>query len=96
MTAGLHQGLGSALPLAAGLLLAVGLLLHSPTPLAGNQLYEPLAADVRIALRSAIAERVMEGQATPNAQWLPPGVFSYNPDVRGAPADLDHGLGFEV
>jgi peptide/nickel transport system substrate-binding protein len=39
--------------------------------------------------RDAIAERVMEGQATPNAQWLPPGVFSYNPDVRVAPADLD-------
>jgi len=74
VTAGLHQGLCSALPLAAGLLLAVGLLLHSPTPLAGNQLYEPLAADVRIALRSAIAERRPPRHAFDNplqaADWL--------------------------
>jgi peptide/nickel transport system substrate-binding protein len=39
--------------------------------------------------RDAIAERVMEGQATPNAQWLPAGVYSYNPEVRVQPADLD-------
>jgi peptide/nickel transport system substrate-binding protein len=39
--------------------------------------------------RDAIAERVMEGQATPNAQWLPPGVFSHNPEVQVRPADLD-------
>jgi soluble lytic murein transglycosylase-like protein len=74
VTAGLHQGLCSALPLAAGLLLAVSLLLHSPTPLAGNQLYEPLAADVRIALRSAIAERKPPRHAFDNplqaADWL--------------------------
>jgi soluble lytic murein transglycosylase-like protein len=74
VTAGLHQGLCSALPLAAGLLLAVSLLLHSPTPLAGNQLYEPLAADVRIALRSAIAERRPPRHAFDNplqaADWL--------------------------
>jgi soluble lytic murein transglycosylase-like protein len=52
----------------------VGLLLHSPTPLAGNQLYEPLAADVRIALRSAIAERRPPRHAFDNplqaADWL--------------------------
>jgi peptide/nickel transport system substrate-binding protein len=31
----------------------------------------------------------MEGQATPNAQWLPAGVYSHNPDVVVRPADLD-------
>ena len=74
MTAALRQGLCSALPQAAGLLLTVGLLLHSPTPLAGNKLYEPLAADVRIALRSAIAERRPPRHAFDNplqaADWL--------------------------
>jgi len=72
--AALRQGLCSALAQAAGLLLTVGLLLHSPTPLAGNQLYEPLAADVRIALRSAIAERKPPRHAFDNplqaADWL--------------------------
>ena len=74
MIAALRQGLCSALAQAAGLLLTVGLLLHSPTPLAGNQLYEPLAADVRIALRSAIAERRPPRHAFDNplqaADWL--------------------------
>ena len=74
MIAALRQGLCSALAQAAGLLLTVGLLLHSPTPLAGNQLYEPLAADVRIALRSAIAERKPPRHAFDNplqaADWL--------------------------
>jgi peptide/nickel transport system substrate-binding protein len=31
--------------------------------------------------REALAERVMEGTAKPNGQWLPPGSYSYNPDV---------------
>ncbi len=74
MIAALRQGLCSALAQAAGLLLTVGLLLHSPTPLAGKQLYEPLAADVRIALRSAIAERRPPRHAFDNplqaADWL--------------------------
>jgi peptide/nickel transport system substrate-binding protein len=39
--------------------------------------------------RDTIAERVMEGQATPNAQWLPAGVYSHNPEVTVRPADLD-------
>jgi len=68
VTAGLRRGLCSAL------LLAGGLLLHSPTLQAGNQLYEPLAADVRIALRSAIAERRPPHHAFVNplqaADWL--------------------------
>jgi len=46
------------------------------------------ALNIAIA-RDAIAERVMEGQATPNAQWLPPGVFGHNPEVQARPADLD-------
>ena len=74
MIAALRQGLCSALPLAAGLLLAGGLLLHSPTVLAGTQLYEPLAADVRSALRSTIAERKPPRHAFNNplqaADWL--------------------------
>lgn len=32
--------------------------------------------------RQALAERVMEGTATPTGQWLPPGTFGYNPDVH--------------
>ena len=32
--------------------------------------------------RDALAERVMENTAKPNGQWLPPGTYSYNPDVR--------------
>ena len=74
MIAALRQGLCSALPLAAGLLLVGGLLLHSPTVLAGTQLYEPLAADVRSALRSTIAERKPPRHAFNNplqaADWL--------------------------
>ena len=74
MIAALRQGLCSALPLAAGLLLAGGLLLHSPTVLAGTQMYEPLAADVRSALRSTIAERKPPRHAFNNplqaADWL--------------------------
>ena len=74
MIAALRQGLCSALPLAAGLLLVGGLLLHSPTLLAGTQMYEPLAADVRSALRSAIAERKPPRHAFNNplqaADWL--------------------------
>jgi peptide/nickel transport system substrate-binding protein len=31
--------------------------------------------------REALAERVMEGAAQPAGQWLPPGVYSHNPDV---------------
>ncbi|WP_431282067.1 ABC transporter substrate-binding protein [Humitalea sp. 24SJ18S-53] len=31
--------------------------------------------------RVALCEQVMEGTAAPNGQWLPPGVFSYNPAV---------------
>ena len=31
--------------------------------------------------RDALAERIMEGTAQPTGQWLPPGSFSYNPDV---------------
>jgi peptide/nickel transport system substrate-binding protein len=31
--------------------------------------------------RAALAERVMENTAQPNGQWLPPGSYSYNPEV---------------
>jgi peptide/nickel transport system substrate-binding protein len=39
--------------------------------------------------RDALAERVMEGTARPNGQWLPEGVFGYNPEVRVPPFDPD-------
>ncbi|MBR0680673.1 ABC transporter substrate-binding protein [Roseomonas eburnea] len=31
--------------------------------------------------RQALTDRVMEGTAAPSGQWLPPGVYSYNPAV---------------
>jgi peptide/nickel transport system substrate-binding protein len=39
--------------------------------------------------RDALAERVMEGTAKPAGQWLPEGVFGYNPEVRVPPFDAD-------
>ncbi|MBO1076310.1 ABC transporter substrate-binding protein [Roseomonas marmotae] len=32
--------------------------------------------------REALAERVMENTAKPAGQWLPPGTYSYNPEVK--------------
>ena len=39
--------------------------------------------------RPALTERVMEGTAEPSGQWLPPGVYSYNPDVPPPAFDPD-------
>jgi peptide/nickel transport system substrate-binding protein len=39
--------------------------------------------------RNALADRVMEGTAKPAGQWLPPGAFSYNPDVPVPRFDAD-------
>jgi peptide/nickel transport system substrate-binding protein len=61
---------------------------------------QPLAAnpfrDVRVrrALsmainRETIAERVMSGSAVPTGQWLPPGTFGYNPEVKPTAFDAD-------
>lgn len=52
-------------------------------PLTTNPFFDPR---VRRALsisinRAALAERVMEGTAIPNGQWLPPGLSTYNPAV---------------
>ncbi|WP_207540105.1 ABC transporter substrate-binding protein [Sabulicella rubraurantiaca] len=60
-------------------------------PLARNPFHD---VRVRQALnmainRQAIAERVMEGQATATSQWLPPGVFSYADDVRVVQQDIE-------
>ncbi|OYW08462.1 MAG: ABC transporter substrate-binding protein, partial [Rhodospirillales bacterium 12-71-4] len=60
---------------------------HEGKPLGRNPLRD---VRVRRALsmaidRKAIAERVMEGAATPSGQFLPPGTFSHVPDVQ-APA----------
>jgi peptide/nickel transport system substrate-binding protein len=39
--------------------------------------------------RQGIVEQVMEGTAAPNGQWLPPGVYSHNPDVPVPAYDPD-------
>jgi peptide/nickel transport system substrate-binding protein len=47
---------------------------------------------VRLALslainRQAIVDRIMEGAAVPSGQYLPPGVYSYAPDIKPPPYD---------
>ena len=47
---------------------------------------------VRLALsiainRKAIVDRVMEDAAVPTGQYLPPGVYSYDPDIKPPPYD---------
>jgi peptide/nickel transport system substrate-binding protein len=70
------------------------------TPFVTDNAGQPLPAnpfhDVRVrrALtmainREAIAERVMEGQATATNQWLPPGVYSAVPDLRLPVVDVE-------
>ena len=56
-------------------------------PLPRNPFQDPrVRRALSIAIDSAaLAERVMEGTARPTGQWLPPGSYSYNPDV-GVPA----------
>jgi peptide/nickel transport system substrate-binding protein len=39
--------------------------------------------------RETIAERVMSGTAVPTGQWLPPGTFGFNPDVRPTAFNAD-------
>ncbi len=39
--------------------------------------------------REALSERVMQGTASPNGQWVPEGTYSYNPDARVPPFDPD-------
>ncbi len=60
-------------------------------PLARNPFHDPrVRRALSIAIdRAALAERVMEGTAHPNGQWLPPGTYSYNPDVPVPPHDPD-------
>jgi peptide/nickel transport system substrate-binding protein len=60
-------------------------------PLARNP-FEDLRVRRALTLsinREALAERVMEGTAVPSGQWLPPGVYSYNPDVPPPTQDID-------
>jgi len=57
---------------------------HAGTPLPVNPFRD---ARVRRALsmainRQALADQVMEGAATPTAQWLPEGAFGYHPGIR--------------
>lgn len=68
-----------------------GVFDHTGQPVAVNPFDD---VRVRQALtiainREAIAERVMEGQATATNQWLPPGVYSHTPDVRVPAPDMD-------
>ena len=39
--------------------------------------------------RQALAERVMQGMASPTTQWMAPGMFGYAPDVKVPAADPD-------
>ena len=56
---------------------------HEGRPLARNPLRDRRVRQaLSIAMnRAAITERVMQNTATPNGQWLPPGTYSYNPEV---------------
>ena len=63
---------------------------------AGNKLAKNPLLDVRVrqALsiainRAGLTDRVMQGTATPNGQWLPPGTYSYNPEVKIPAFDAD-------
>ena len=62
----------------------------------GNKLANNPLLDVRVrrALslainRAALAERIMEHQAVPTGQWLPPGAFGYNPQIAVPAQDAD-------
>ncbi|WP_245615252.1 ABC transporter substrate-binding protein [Muricoccus aerilatus] len=60
-------------------------------PLAKNPLND---LRVRQALsaainREALCRQVMEGTAAPTGQWLPPGSYSYNPEVKPDPFNPD-------
>ena len=39
--------------------------------------------------REALCRQVMEGTAAPTGQWLPPGTYSYNPEVKPDPFNPD-------
>ncbi|EHL99105.1 ABC transporter, substrate-binding protein, family 5 [Acetobacteraceae bacterium AT-5844] len=39
--------------------------------------------------RQALADRVMEGTASPTGQWLPPGSYSYHPEIPVPTADAE-------
>ncbi len=60
-------------------------------PLARNPFHDVrVRRAMSIAIdRQALADRVMEGTAKPTGQWLPPGSFSYNPDVPVPAHDPD-------
>ena len=51
----------------------------SPNPLLDLRVRKALSMAID---REAITTRVMEGAAQPTGQWLPPGAFGYNPDVK--------------
>jgi peptide/nickel transport system substrate-binding protein len=60
-------------------------------PLPRNPFQDPrVRRALSIAIdREALAERVMEGTAKPTGQWLPPGSYSYNPEVATPRPDPD-------
>jgi peptide/nickel transport system substrate-binding protein len=71
-----------------------------PTPFATDAAGTPLAHNpfrdkrVRQALsiavnRQALADRVMQGTAQATGQWLPPGTFGYNPEVKAPTFEPD-------
>jgi len=55
-------------------------------PLLDKRVREALSIGIN---RAGLAERVMQGTAVPTGQWLPPGAFGYNPDVKPPAFDPD-------
>ncbi|MCC7425775.1 MAG: ABC transporter substrate-binding protein [Alphaproteobacteria bacterium] len=58
----------------------------SQNPFKDRRVREALSIAIN---RQAIVDRVMEGTARPNGQWLPPGVFGHNPQVPVPTFDPD-------
>jgi peptide/nickel transport system substrate-binding protein len=53
-------------------------------PLKDRRVREALSVAIN---RQAIVDRIMEGAAVPSGQYLPPGVYSYVPDLKPPPFD---------
>jgi peptide/nickel transport system substrate-binding protein len=49
------------------------------SPLLDKRVRQALSVAIN---RQALAERVMQNMASPTAQWMPPGVFGYAPEVK--------------
>ncbi|MGE9294817.1 MAG: ABC transporter substrate-binding protein [Puniceicoccales bacterium] len=57
-----------------------------PNPLRDQRVRKALSISID---RELLADRLMRGTATPNAQWLPEGVFSYSPNIKLQKPDVE-------